>query len=449
MELPEKVAATAEALRKRSAYSIQVVLLRGSYYVYEYRVKTVAGRARRYSLYLGRINEDGTFIEARHRFLHARIKNLGEYLKMKEQEGKPGILDELLYPDELSTSIITELSMNSRISVGELARRLGMRREKTLYRINQLRKVYRIKYTIEMKPDTFGFSRYLILARFPHGKPDQERLRALLEKNPRVQLAAVAEGDYNLLIYVLAESNTALEDMVYEIRSSSVFASSPGTWNISYLIEPYGWYMPFRDEFFTLLKERIWRRSRDSPRRQHGQLLQSEYAVMRELNKDASTSFSDIDKEYGLKEGNARYTYERLLERQTIKRPTITMEGLPIKYLKFIYLVQRNIPAFNSTRIEYLKNITKELQYPTNRYAYVADASAPNGIVLVAPVFQEQDPYILQKELSEMKGIRVIGASITRVLIGYFGLRKFKMEESSSYKVMIKLTDKKTTETAQ
>ena len=443
MELPEKVAATAEALRKRSAYSIQVVLLRGSYYVYEYKVKTVAGRTRRYSLYLGRINEDGTFIEARHRFLHARIKNLGEYLKMKEQEGKPGILDELLYPDEPSTSIITELSMNSRISVGELARRLGMRREKTLYRINQLRKVYRIKYTIEMKPDTFGFSRYLILARFPHGKPDQERLRALLEKNPRVQLAAVAEGDYNLLIYVLAESNTALEDMVYEIRSSSVFASSPGTWNISYLIEPYGWYMPFRDEFFTLLKERIWRRSRDSPRRQQGQLLQSEYAVMRELNKDASTSFSDIDKEYGLKEGNARYTYERLLARETIERPTITMEGLPIKYLEFLYLVQRNIPAFNTTRIEFLSKVIGETKYPVDKYVFNADASAPYGIVLVAPIFVELDFATLQKELSEVKGMNEKNASITRVLVGEFGLRKFRKEETSNYKLMQKLIDKK------
>ncbi len=449
MELPEKVAATAEVLRKRSAYSIQVVLLRGSYYVYEYRVKTVAGRARRYSLYLGRINEDGTFIEARHRFLHARIKNLGEYLKMKEQEGKPGILDELLYPDELSTSIITELSMNSRISVGELARKLGMRREKVFYRINQLRKVYRIKYTIEMKPDTFGFSRYLILARFPHGKPDQERLRALLEKNPRVQLAAVAEGDYNLLIYVLAESNTALEDMVYEIRSSSVFASSPGTWNISYLIEPYGWYMPFRDEFFTLLKERIWRRSRDSPRRQHGQLLQSEYAVMRELNKDASTSFSDIDKEYGLKEGNARYTYERLLERQTIKRPTITMEGLPIKYLKFIYLVQRNIPAFNSTRIEYLAGVIEETQYLVNKYIYVADASSPYGTIFVAPIFKDQDSGVLQKGFSEVNGVKLRTASITRVLTGEFGLRKFKKEETTPYKLIIKLTENKKSEPIQ
>ena len=449
MEMPPEVAATAEALRKRSEYSVLVNKIRGSYYAYEYKFKTIDGRVKKFSLYLGKIENDGTFIEARRRFLGTRIKTLGEYIKKRNDEIKPSLIDELLYPDSFSSAILTELSMNSRASVNEIADKVGAGAERVRYRIAQLRKAYKIKYTIEMKPDTFGFSRYLILARFPRGKPDQEKLKELLGSNPRVQLAAVAEGDYNLLVYVLAENNTELENMIYEIRSSSVFASSPGTWNVSYLIEPYGWYMPFRDEFFGLLKGRIWRKSRDSPRRPHGQLLRSEYAVMKELNKDAGTSFSDIDKEYGLKEGNARYTYERLLERQTIERPTITMEGLPARYFGFLYMVQRNIPAFNSTRIEYLAEIVKETQYPTNRYAFVADASAPYGIVLVAPVFKEEDTNTLQEELSGIKGARIRTASITRVLIGEFGLRKFRMEESSNYKVMTKLTEKKATENVQ
>ncbi|MCL5099948.1 MAG: winged helix-turn-helix transcriptional regulator [Candidatus Marsarchaeota archaeon] len=445
MELPPAVASVLESLRKKSEYSVQVVFLRGSYYVYEYKVKTIAGRVRRFSLYLGKIEKDGTFIAARRRFLHTRVRNLSEYMKMKAEGEKPAMLDALLYPDELSTRIITELSMNSRIAVGELARMLGIKRERVLYRVNQLRKLYKMKYTIEMKPDTFGFQRYLLLAKFPRGKPDPERLRELLGKNPRVQLAATAEGDYNLMIYVLAESNTALEDTIYEMRSSSVFANAPGTWNVSYLIEPYGWYMPFRDEFFTLLKERIWRRSKDSPRRQPGQLLHSEYAVMKELNKDAATNFADIDREYGLKEGNARYTYEKLLGKQTIKRATITMEGLPLKYLEFIYLVQRNIPAFNSTRIEFLENITDETQYSTNKYAYVANSSSPYGIILVTPIFEEKETATLMQGLSEVKGIKIKTASITRVLVGEFGLRKFKMEESNSFKVKIELLKKKET----
>ena len=55
--------------------------------------------------------------------------------------------------------------------------------------------------------------------------------------------------------------------------------------------------------------------------------------------------------------------------------------------------------TFNSARIEYLAGIVKETQYPTNRYAFAADASAPYGIVLVAPIFKEEDADTLQKEL--------------------------------------------------
>ena len=68
MELPAQVRETLESLKRKHRYPVSVALIRGSYYAYEVSKERAKDGARKsHTLYLGKISEDGTFTEARHR----------------------------------------------------------------------------------------------------------------------------------------------------------------------------------------------------------------------------------------------------------------------------------------------------------------------------------------------------------------------------------------------
>ncbi len=443
--LPEKIKIALDRIRETSKYSVEAKLIRGAYYLYEYKFRKSGQdiRKKKYSLYIGKIELDGSFVPARHRFLKTRVKDLGEYINIKTESMKIDQIESLKYPEADDIALIKELSMNSKASVKEIATNTGLKQSTVNSRIKKLTSTYGIRRTIEMKPETFGYTRYLILAKFSSSTPNSDELKRLILQEPGIQLAVSCRGDYSLILYVLARSNEELEKMLYRIRSSHIFFSKPSIWNVSYLIEPYGWYIPFRDEFFDSIKDRVWKRSGDTPRKKPEQFFLSEYAVIKEMNSNAETSFKDIDEKYHLNPGVAQYAYHKLIAKSTIKRPTITMLKLPVKYFAFLYLVQKDVPRFNSTIIEYFKNIVEENEYPSNRFTYVADSSAPYGIVLIAPIFNDGDFESIVSSFSNVKGIKIRTAVITNTIIGEFGIRKFDIKESSNYKVLNKLLDER------
>ena len=300
MELPEKVAKTLEEIRSTITKKISVKRIGGGYYLYEYGYakKAVLGKSKVLTFYIGKIGEDGTFKEARHRFLKTRAKNIKEYLKHLQEESKLG--ETAAMPEDYELALLGAISMNARAPLSEVAKSTGLTQSTVAYRIHKLTQKYGIRYTLEMKPETFGFSKYMITAKFGSRLPDVEKLKEILEKEPKVQYASMANGDYNLIIYILEESNAELENFIYALRSNRIFENAPGIWYVSYLITPYGWYMPFRDEFFEMMKGRVWRRRKDSPRREKTQFLMSEYAVLKEMNHNSREKFSTIDRLYGM-----------------------------------------------------------------------------------------------------------------------------------------------------
>lgn len=442
-KLPEAVLELVERLKAKSKHHIEVKVIGSGYYIYEYTFENSSGIQKKISFYLGKADSNGTFSEARHRFLKTRAKSLNEYLESEENSSRPSEVAELIYPDSLDKDILKELSMDARASAYAIGKKIGLNPSTVEYRIKKLERLYNIRYTIELRPGTFGFERYFITIRFLRGSPRQEDLKELFGKEPRIQFMATLSGYYNVLIYLLAEDNVTLENILYGLRGSPVFKSCQAIWNIGYTSESETWFIPFRDEFFDLMKEKVWHRTRETPRRAKDQLLESEYAVMRELNHDASIKFTEIDRLYGLKSGNAYYTFGRLLERDTIKRSTIVLGYLPTRYIAFLYVVQKDIVLFNSNRQEYLSKIIEESEHPVDKYAQVEDVSAPYGFILLAPIFDEGELEKLQDEIkSTAKGTSLRTSLIIRVLLGSLGYRRFDMKESMTYKRMLEMQEK-------
>ncbi|OJI07694.1 MAG: hypothetical protein BK997_02335 [Candidatus Micrarchaeum sp. ARMAN-1] len=426
-----------EKLKKGRKYSAMVLKIHGSYYVYEYKDWIDRQTKRRHSerLYIGKIEENGTFVAKERSKLPGKPINLEQYMKMKYKDTS-FITDKATVPDSIDSAVLTAMSMDGRASASDIAKSIGIKSYEASYRMEKLRKEYSIRPTINIRPTTFGFSRFLILAKFINGRPSAEKLKVLLENEQRVQLVLLMKGDYDLAIYVIAEDIPKLENMVYKIRSNTVFSNYRSVWNVSYLYEAFGWFVLTRDVFFELIKDRVWQKSKESPKKLHDQLFKSEYAVMRELSKDCSINFSDIDKAYGLNEGSAQYTYHKLLERKTIEGATICMQEPHCKYSALIYIEQEDVVAFNKTKKAYFKNVISEGQRPTNRFAYIADTSSPYGIITLAPIYTDDELEEMLGEFREqVKGITIKYSIITNQLLGNIGFRRYDMKTTGTYKI--------------
>ncbi|MCL5115238.1 MAG: hypothetical protein M1528_01770, partial [Candidatus Marsarchaeota archaeon] len=272
-----------------------------------------------------------------------------------------------------------------------------------------------------------------------YGKiPDPKDLRVLLESEPRVQLAALMKGDLDLLIYIIVENTTLLEQIIYKIRSDRIFAGSSSVWNIGYLRETYG-YVPLRDAFFKLLESRIWMRSRDSPRRGRDQLLMREYATLKDMNSDSGMDFIEIDERHGLNRGSAQYTFHHLIERGLIEKATIKMGDLPMRFSMYLQMRQTDVVAFAGNRTAYFASIVEDADTPTNRYALVGDVSAPYGIAFLMPVF-EYSADMASLLGSTIKGVEIESSIILEYIVGYPGFRRFDNNQSPQAKILKDMT---------
>ena len=443
-EYPKDVLDKLEELRRNTRNRITISIIKNRYCVYEYKYLFDPGmkKSRMVSFYIGSISDAGEFIPAIHRKDTTKVENLDKHIRAGEKAGAEGHAYTMQNPDKIDLGILTKISMDSRASINEISSAVGVGKSTVTYRLKMLEKNYGIRRTIEVYPERFGFTRYIITVKFLAGKPDVAAVKKLLEAEPRVQLSLVMYGDYDLLIYIIAESTLKLEDTVYFFRSSRVFAGFPAIWNVGYTLEGYG-YIPLRMEFFSLLKDRVWQKARESMRKRPDQLFRSEYAVLMDLNNDAGAPFSDIDKRNGLSSGSAQYTYYKLLERKLIERATITMQNPQVKYCALLYAVQKDIVAFNETRAAYLIDIIEETGRPANKYIFCGDSSAPYGAVFLAPVYEGSVDDIKREMEKKVNGIGIKTSVVAECIVGYLGFRKFDNTLSPQTKILRVMSEEK------
>ena len=368
-KIPDMVSETYERLRKEMAFPVRLQLSGGRYYLYKQLTVWDKEKKRGKSVakYLGKILDDGTFVRKADRdaakdldIAKAVIISHGGTVKLPEKietEAKPFSME------EVDKRILTNLSMNSRMPVSEIAKRVGIPTTSAVYRKRNLEKRFGIRYLASINVRWLGFSYYVAFVKFENEKPSAEELKETIKGEQRIQLALITNGKYDLMLYIAAEDDHTLNGVVSKLHSSDLLRKYTSSWMVTTYDDAYG-YVPLRDEFFELLKSKIWQRTKETPRPSRGQLLKSEYAVLRELNSDGEASFSRIDKKYGLNKGNARYTYEKLKERRkytyeeladkkVLLRNTLTMGKLEIKYNTIIIMEILNSKEFLERRGAY------------------------------------------------------------------------------------------------
>ena len=447
--MPAKVVDEFERLKKDSSSRLVLKVINGKYYVYKEKGVWLRNLHKNKTLseYLGRITDEGAFIK---KALHARndlesAKALveqhgGEIIWHKKEAEESTNNAQNLSADVVDLSILMSLSMNSRMPVPRIAKLAGINEQTAYARIKSLERRFGIRYILEIDTAALGFTTYLILVKFDGGVPPVEEMKKAFSSEPRVQFAAITKGEYDVLAYLLDEDSVKAEDNLWKIMSETSLSRYNARWHMVPFGQVYS-FVPLRQEFVDkILGQRQWHRRRFvviTPTQED--ILKREYLLLTELNENAAMGFSEIDKKHGLGRGASRYTYQQLKTEGIITRPTITMYGIPLKYLGIMSVETENPKKVSETKHNLLHN---ELVYGNmmNKYALIGNTSMPEGSVLFIPVMTDGELEAAAQYMeSGVKGIAIKTMIVSTILTGSLCYRRFDNNYSRQHATLIRL----------
>jgi len=445
LTLPDKIKATLESLRKEYKFFVSLKKINNRYYLY--KQTSVWNKEKKklkvISTYLGRITEDGVFIK-REITSNDELENAkaiilahgGKVLLPTIEDGTRIPVTELL-PDEVEKKIIMALSMDARESLASLGKKVGLTPSAIYSRVKKIEKQYKVKYFAEIDVQKLGYLWYAFAVKFDDLKPSFESSKDSLDRFPEVQLAFFTKGDYDLIIFFLAENNDAADDLSYQLMTSEAFSKYLSTWDIIPIKKGYG-VIPMRDVFFDKLKEQVFNRTKENRHKKYNQIYKREYDVLRELNRNGTTDFSEIDRKCNFDSGRSRYAYHELVKQGIISRITLTMQIFEEKRLDVLFIELKNAKQFFDTRVPFLHTIVDETSSMINKYAFIGDIGTPAGVMAITPTLEQSDLHDLEDYLSKnTKGMKVRDAIISSIIVGSFCYRKFDNTSALQYKLLV------------
>ena len=414
-----------QELRELSGFYLELKKINGRYYVF--KSTSIWDKEHRKRVkkteYFGKISDSGEFIEGKHAV--GSYGTVDSFVPPDYEEGADN-------PNDLR--LLRMLSMDARVGVSKVEETLNLKKTATTNRIRKLEIKYGIHYMAEIDQEKLGYSSYLIFLKFNAKSRDMERIRLILSGDPMVQLAATLRGGYDLLIYYLAENDRRANFRLYELRKK-LLPEDDSEWIISQCFIGYG-FIPLRDEFFEEVKGNVWHRSKDSPKHEDGKLYYGEYATLRELCRDGAIPFAEIDKKHSLNEGNAQYSYYKLMEKGIIKRITISESLFASRRLVINLMEILNAAAFEKSRPKLLSFIISESGRAVNTNVLEADLMNPYGIILVSPMENKEGERKFMARLGKVSGVRMRRLEVKEVMVGSFCYRNFDNSDSNQYRIL-------------
>jgi DNA-binding Lrp family transcriptional regulator len=423
--LPPRIKAVFMKLKSESTQYIEIKYIKGYFFAYQSTSRWDKEKKKpiKVPLYLGRITNAGQFIPAKKK----KPRNITQpaapvieqpILDLGQKTLEAVVREEKKYKHE--PKLLTALSMNGRISMSVLGKMVDLKETAVSSQVKKLERKYDIKYIAEMDTTKLGYLQFLITVKFLDKFPKTDELKKILEKEARVQLALITKGDFDLMMYALAKTSEEINLLVLGLRTKLDYQA---IWNAGPVFDDYG-FIPVRSDFIDLLKK---------------DLLEREYAVLKELGKNGKIDFTEIDDLYKFDKGRSQYSYYRLKEKGIIKRITISMHNLPLKYVAIIYEDIVNWKEFRTNRESSLKNVIQDSITQINKYVLVDDTVSPNGTVLYLPVFKDGDLESAIDQLTSLNlGVKIRTFIITSIILGDFCFRNFDNNYSLQQEIRVK-----------
>ncbi len=444
--LPLKIADSFERLKKEHPFRIVLKCINGKYYVYKERGIWLKDthKTKIISEYLGRITDGGAYIKkkftAKDNLENAKAiveEHGGEIIWHEKTEENPLPVKQDLTATEIDLGLLTVLSMNSRLSAPKIAKIVGINEQAVYSRIKALEKKFGLKYILEVNLERLGYAPYLLLIKFRGNAPTTHELEKAFGSDPRIQFAATTKGNYDLIAYMLDTNAVQAIDNFRKLLSSTSLGRYGARWNLIPFATVYS-FVPLRDEFIEIiLKDKAWKRTRESMTPRENELMQREFLVLKELNGNSTMNFSEIDEKHDLDKGTSRYSYEQLKAQGIISRPTMTMTNMQIKYLGVISIANIYEKKVEQNRYKFLFEVM-EYGNISNKYSLMGNIGMPDGGIMFMPVLSdgELDRTVMRVE-KELQGSIVRGSVVTNALVGNLCYRRFDNDYSRQHKLLI------------
>ncbi len=444
---PEKVGEAFRRLTKQQKH-LYLKKIRESYYVYKqtYEWQPDTKKSKTLYEYMGRVLADGTFVRRISSYkdqlakAEALIVSRGGEItwheKAEPEEAVPTKKELALKEPDLN--ILMALSMNSRIPVPRLAELAGLNEQTAYSRLKSLETMLRMEYLLEIDVEKLGYLRYLILIKFEDKKPTREEIEEAIKDEYNIQFAAMTKGDYDVAMLVVDQSPLKAYDNLLKLRQREPLKKYRASWVFTNFAQNYS-FIPLRDQFIEkIVKEKVWQRTKETPRPERHQLKQREFLVLRELNNNANGNFASIDQKHDLSRGTSRYAYQSLKERGIITRPTVSLTNLPIKYVGIILFSIIDYSIFDEKRYKYVMD---RIEYDkiSNKYCLSGNIGAPvQGTISFLPVFEEGYLDRLTANMEkEFQGSIARSLVITDLIVGKLCYRRFDNVYSRQYRLLV------------
>ncbi|MDE1874255.1 MAG: Lrp/AsnC family transcriptional regulator [Candidatus Micrarchaeota archaeon] len=307
--------------------------------------------------------------------------------------------------------LLRALSMNSRITVGGLARATGVTRRNVQFRLAFLQKRLRISYTLELDQGKMGLTEPHIVAVKFKRKPDYGKIGALLASSPTTQLALATDGRYDLLVY--ANSRSAAEYYSWDAAMRSRLVPEYGAeWESSEISYQ-------RLGFFSLRNEAI----------AASQLKQKDKELLMALNENARLPLKRLASKTGMNYKSVAYHLKALVSRGIIRRFTMVL-GANSGVVPAVVL-GRFVPPEDAAGVANVTQRTfsaEDSELLVNRYQLTAALVGSYGFMVLGAFKNRHRAYAelfkLYKNLYRRFGYtRSYPAVVTRVLVGRLPIR--------------------------
>lgn len=444
--LPERIEKALEKIRQSHSHYVDIKIINGRAYVYEStsRWDKKLKQIKKLTKYIGRITESGEFIPSNPRnpdLSAAAVLDTGAAHAAKEKKARNaavGASSLEQQPGKYDAKILEELSSDGRITLPELSKKIGLSVSGTEWQKNSVEKRYGIRYVAEIDVDKLGYLTYIIMVKFVDKVPSINEMKEALSKEKYVQFAILTQGEYDLIIYILTPKYGETWETLWEFFSlrGRIFPNYNMKVNVAPFYQTYS-FVPLREAFFDILSERTSAEDKSRKEAQGSRLLRRDFAVLKELNFDGTMDFTEIDSKYRLVNGSARYTYHKLLDSGIIKRVTISIENIHVKYILVILLPKINHEKYIKDREKLVSHIIE--QDPNeiiNRYTLEGDIKVPEGVLLTLPVLNDSTLESTTQSLSKISGTSMVSLIGTSILVGNLCYRRLNAKNTMQYKIL-------------
>ena len=442
-KIPENIQNSFVKLKDEIDGTLVLRNLNGHFYVYRAssRWDKKEKRVRSKQEYIGRINSKGIFIEKSASYeeielekARALIEGHGGKVTFDGMPSSVQLSNNQADVDEIDKKILMILSMNARATMPFIAKMTGLSTSAAEYRVKKLEEKFGIKYILELDIKGLGYSQYITFIKFKENIPTSDKIIQAIEPIPNIQFVALTKGEYDVVLFFLAKNNREIAYLIYNLQSNDTFKDYKSEWYTSPCFNDYG-FIPVQKFFFSIFKDAIKRRSTNTEIGL-GQFSSNEYTLLKELSTNSNMEFAKMDMDYNLVRGATRYTYKRLKERGIIKRATITITKLSIRYIQILFLDVISGAEFEDSRSHLLSEIIESNIF--NKYSFASDIEIPYSIMLLYPILYNNEDIDIKTNINNLiNGVRIRELIITDILYGLLCTRRFDAKYTGQYELLV------------